>query len=191
MTRLLLIRHGETDWNVEGRYQGQADPPLNERGLAQARALAERLKREGIRPAAIYSSPLRRAWQTAQIIAEAVGAPLFAEPRLKEICLGEWEGVLTPEIMRRWPETFRDWEERPWETRPPGGETIAEVQKRVYAAVDDILARHPNDTVAIVAHRLPLALLKIRYQGYDPAEVRRIPIPNAEAEEIVISGGRR
>ncbi len=189
MTRLLLIRHGETDWNVEGRYQGQADPPLNARGLAQARALAERWKREGIRPAAIYASPLRRAWQTAQILAEAVDAPLIPEPRLKEICLGEWEGVLTPEIMRRWPETFRDWEERPWETRPPSGETIAEVQKRVYAAVDDIIAQHPNDTVALVAHRLPLALLKIRYQGYDPADVRRIPIPNAEAEEIVVSGG--
>ncbi len=186
MTRLLLIRHGETDWNVEGRYQGQADPPLNARGLAQARALAARWQQEGIRPAAIYASPLKRAWQTAEILAQATGAPLYAEPRLKEIGLGAWEGVLTPEIMRRWPETFRDWETRPWQTRPPGGETIAEVQQRVYAAIDDIIARHPNDTVAIVAHRLPLALLKIRYQGYDPEEVRRIPIPNAEAEEIQV-----
>ncbi len=186
MTRLLLIRHGETDWNVEGRYQGQADPPLNARGLAQARALAVRWQREGIRPAAIYASPLQRAWQTAEILAQATGAPLHAEPRLKEIGLGAWEGVLTPEIMRRWPETFRHWEERPWATRPPGGETIAEVQQRVYAAIDEIVARHPDETIAIVAHRLPLALLKIRYQGYDPAEVRRIPIPNAEAEEIQV-----
>ncbi len=186
MTTLLLIRHGETDWNVEGRYQGQADPPLNARGLAQAHALAKQLQEKGPKPAVVYASPLRRAWQTATIVAQAVAAPLKAEPRLKEIHLGAWEGVLATEIARRWPELFHAWEVAPWQTRPPGGETIAEVQRRVYAAVDDILARHPDQTVAVVAHRLPIALIKIRYQGYDPEEVRRIPVPNAQYEILEV-----
>ncbi len=186
MTRLLLIRHGETDWNVEGRYQGQADPPLNARGLAQAQALAKQLQAQGPHPTVVYASPLRRAWQTAILVAQAVHAPLKADPRLKEIHLGAWEGVLATEIARRWPALFQAWETAPWQTRPPGGETIAEVQRRVYAAVDDIVARHPHETVAIVAHRLPIALLKIRYQGYDPSEVRRIPVANAQYEILEV-----
>ncbi len=186
MTILLLIRHGETDWNVEGRYQGQADPPLNARGLSQAYALAAKLQKKGPKPAVVYASPLRRAWQTAVIVAQAVDVPLKAEPRLKEIHLGAWEGVLATEIAHRWPELFHAWEVAPWKIRPPGGETIAEVQQRVYAAVDDILARHPGQTVAVVAHRLPIALIKIRYQNYDPEEVRRIPVPNAQYEILKV-----
>ena len=188
MTRLILVRHGETDWNVRGIYQGQADPPLNARGETQAREAAERLQAMEVRPAAIYASPLRRAWQTAEIIAAALPpAPLRAEPRLMEIHLGAWQERHVDEIARRWPEIFRQWEENPWRTRPPGGETLAEVQQRVDAAIDDILARHPRDTVIVVAHRLPIAFVKVRFQGLDPAEVRHIPVPNAEPEAIEVA----
>lgn len=184
MTRLVLVRHGETDWNVEGRYQGQADPPLNRKGVEQAERVARQLHPLGIE--LIYSSPLRRAWQTAQIIAEALHVPVYPEPRLMEINQGEWEGRLVTDIARTYPELFRRWEETPWEVTLPGGENLREVQKRVYAAVDDIVARHPHQTVALVTHRLPIALLKIRYQGYDPKEVRKIPIPNTHWEVIEI-----
>ncbi len=185
-SRFILIRHGETAWNVEGRYQGQADPPLSRRGEAQAQALAARLAEAGKRPDAVYASPLRRAWHTALAVVRATGAPLYAEPRLMEIHLGSWQGVLASEIARRWPRAFRQWEEAPWSVRPPGGETLAEVRARVDAALDAILARHPGQSVALVAHRLPLAFVKIRFQGLDPAQVRHIPIPNAGYEVLLV-----
>ncbi len=185
MTRLVLIRHGETDWNVEGRYQGQADPPLNERGVEQARLLAERLKNVGIE--IIYASPLKRAWQTAEIIARTLHVPLHPDPRLMEINQGEWEGRLVTDIAREYPDLFRRWETSPWEVTLPGGENLAQVQQRVYQAVDEIVARHPHQTVALVTHRLPIALIKIRYQGLDPQEVRNIPIPNTHWEIIEVT----
>ncbi len=183
-TRLILVRHGETDWNAEGRYQGQADPPLNRRGREQAQALAAALQQKGVD--VIYSSPLKRAWQTAEVVARAVRAPLFPEPRLMEIHQGEWEGKRVGEIAREYPQTFHQWEEDPWATQIPGGETLAEVQQRVYAAADDILARHPGKTVVLVTHRTPIAMLKIRYQGLDPTQVRKIELPNTFWEEILV-----
>ena len=182
MTRLVLIRHGETDWNVEGRYQGQANPPLNARGRAQARRLAEELRGVGLD--VLYSSPLRRALQTAQVIAETLGLPLHIEPRLMEINQGDWEGCLRSEIAARYPDLFRRWETEPWEVTPPGGESLAQVQARVYAALDEILARHPRQCVGLVTHRIPIALTKTRYQGLDPDVVRTLELPNTYWEEI-------
>ncbi len=183
-TRLILIRHGETDWNVEGRYQGQADPPLNARGREQARKLARELAEVGID--VIYSSPLRRAWETAEIIARALGVPLHPEPRLMEIHQGHWQGRLRSEIAAKYPELFQRWLTEPWEVSPPGGEHLREVQRRVYAAVDEILQRHPGQTVALVTHRIPIALLKVRYQGLDKNAVRTLSLPNTYWEEIEV-----
>lgn len=180
--RLILIRHGETDWNVEGRYQGQADPPLNQQGLAQARQLAQKLRGVGLD--VLYSSPLRRALQTAQILAEALDVPLHTEPRLVEIHQGEWQTLLYTEIAARYPELFDRWQTEPWTVTIPGGENIAQVQERVYAAVDEILSRHEGQCIGMVAHRLPITLLKIRYQGLDPDVVRTLQLPNTYWEEI-------
>lgn len=182
LTRLILIRHGETDWNVEGRYQGQADPPLNARGEAQARRLAAELAEVGLD--VLYSSPLRRALQTAQVIAERMKLPLHTDPRLMEIHLGEWQGLLWHEIADRYPDLFRRWQTEPWEVRPPGGESLAQVRARVYAAVDEILAHDAGRCVGLVTHRLPIALLKIRYQGLPLDAVRTLELPNTYWEEI-------
>lgn len=184
MARLILIRHGETDWNVEGRYQGQADPPLNARGETQARRLAEELRGVGLD--VLYTSPLRRALRTARVIAERLRLPLHTEPRLMEIHLGEWQELLWTEIAKQYPDLFRRWQTEPWEVHPPGGETLTEVQARVYTAVDEILARHPDQCVGLVTHRLPIALLKIRYQGLDPDAVRTLELPNTYWEEIPV-----
>ncbi len=181
-TRLVLIRHGETDWNVEGRYQGQADPPLNERGRIQAHRLIDELRPLGIQ--VLYSSPLRRAWETAVILAQGLKVPLYLEPRLKEIHQGEWQGMLVEDIRRRYPDLFQRWEQTPWDVRVPGGETLEEVQQRVYEAIDEIVKRHQGQTIGIVTHRLPMALLKVRYQGLDPQQVRQIPIGNTAWEVI-------
>jgi probable phosphoglycerate mutase len=188
-TRLILIRHGETDWNVEGRYQGQADPPLNQQGLAQAHQLTQKLQSAGLDM--LYSSPLRRALETAQILAEALNIPLHTDSRLMEIHQGEWQTLLYTEIAARYPEVFHRWQTEPWTVTIPGGENIAQVQKRVYAAVDEILARHDGQCVGVVAHRLPIALLKIRYQGLDPGVVRTLELPNTYWEEIKIRAVKR
>ena len=184
MTRLILCRHSETDWNVEGRYQGQADPPLNAHGLAQARDLAAELQHAGLE--VVYCSPLRRALQTAEIVAEGLGLPLFIEPRLMEIHQGDWQTRLRSEINAHYPDLFRCWQTDPWAVTPPGGESIIRVQQRVYAALDDLLGQHRGRCIGLVTHRIPIALIKLRYQDLAPDVVRTIDLPNTYWEEILL-----
>ncbi len=186
MTSLILVRHGETDWNVEGRYQGQADPPLNERGREQARKAASEIA--GLRPDVIYSSPLRRAWETAQIIAEAAGIPrAIPDPRLKEIAQGAWEGMLVTDIQRQFPEEFRLWQEHPWELEIPGRESLRDLEKRVMEAVNDILAKHRGQKIVIVSHKQPIAIIKIHFQGIPREKIWEILPPNGGWEIIQIT----
>ncbi|HJW90790.1 MAG TPA: histidine phosphatase family protein [Anaerolineales bacterium] len=163
MSRLILIRHGETDWNVDGRWQGQADVPLNARGIAQAEETAQSLS--NVKFAAIYSSDLARARQTAEVLARVAGLPLRLDPRLREIHQGAWQGLRIPEIEARYAEAFRRRRENPLTVAPPGGETVLQVQARVLAAVADILARHPGQTVAVVSHGFALALILAHFRG--------------------------
>ncbi len=192
-TRLLLIRHGETDWNVEGRYQGQEDPPLNRCGREQARLLADALSGEPLH--VLYGSPLKRARETAQIVQDKLTIPLHDEPRLMEIHLGDWGSRLATEVAARDAERYLRWESDPWSVTPPGGENLFQVRERVYAAVDEIVPRHVGQSIGLVAHRIPLALLKIRYQDIDPSLVRKLYLPNAGWEEVVLDArvetGRR
>jgi broad specificity phosphatase PhoE len=185
MTALILVRHGETDWNVEGRYQGQADPPLNARGRQQAHQLARELQEIGLD--VLYTSPLRRAAETAEIVTAALGLTLYEEPRLMEIHQGDWQTRLRSEIQALYPDLFRRWETEPWGATPPGGEHLSQVQARVEAALDEILIRHPDERVGLVIHRIPIALIKLRYQGLDPDIVRSIHLPNIFWEEILIN----
>ena len=189
MTRLILCRHGETDWNVEGRYQGQADPPLNATGVVQARELAVQLREIGLDIA--YSSPLLRAVQTAQIVAEQQSLPLLIEPRLMEIHQGDWQGHLRSEISAWYPDIFRRWQTEPWTVSPPGGESVAQVQERVNHALDDILTQHPGRCIGLFAHRIPIALIKLRYQALDRDIVRSIDLPNTYWEEIQLDEDQR
>lgn len=184
-TRLILIRHGETDWNVEGRYQGQADPPLNARGREQAQRLAESLRDAGLE--VLYASPLRRAWETALVVAQVLHLPLHEEPRLKEIHLGAWQGMWYKDICAQYPDLLKAWKERPWSVRPPGGESLPEVQHRVYRAVDDILARHAGQCVGLVTHETPLAMLLIRFRGLGPEVVGQLRWPNTHWEEVRVA----
>lgn len=169
MTTLYVIRHGETPWNVEGRYQGQLDPPLTAKGRQQAEATAAKLAPVGIQ--AIYSSDLARARQTAAALAEKIDLPVRLDPRLREIHQGEWQGVLIGDIRAGWPTELEGWESRPWESPPPGGESLQQMEARLFAAVVEILARHPQGNVAIFSHKLPIALLKIRWQGHPAGQI--------------------
>jgi broad specificity phosphatase PhoE len=184
MTRLILIRHGETDWNVEGRYQGQADPPLNDRGIAQSNELAEQMEKLGLD--LLYTSPLKRSSQTAQIAAQRLKIPVYMEPRLMEIHQGDWQTRLRAEINELYPDLFSRWESEPWEVSPPNGETLYQVQARVVAATEDIKTKHPHDCVGLVTHRIPIALIKVQYQGLNRDIVRTMQLPNIYIEQIEI-----
>lgn len=185
MTSIYLIRHGETDWNIDGRYQGQANPPLNEKGIEQAEQLVDNLKDENLD--LVYTSPLLRAQQTAVILTDRLLIPLKEDPRLMEIHQGEWQTKLRAEIQSSYPDVFKAWETNPWKVTPPGGENLIQVQKRVNSAIDDINNLHPNQKVGIVTHRIPIALIKVRFQDLDPDIVRSIHLPNIYWEEIIVS----
>jgi alpha-ribazole phosphatase/probable phosphoglycerate mutase len=148
--RIFLIRHGETLWNHARKYQGHADIALSERGLKQAEALARRLEHEDF--AAFFASDLRRAWDTAEIIARPHGGKVDALPALREINFGEWEGLTRDEIKARFPEISEQWWKAPYSTRLPGGEMLAEVSTRASAAIEDIALGHPDAQVVVVAH---------------------------------------
>lgn len=169
MTRLILIRHAETDWNVEGRYQGQSDVPLNERGRMQADKMAQSLAPAGL--AAIYSSDLARAQETAEALARATALPVRIDPRLREIDQGEWEGMPFTDILARYPQELARRRDDPLAAAAPGGETVLQVMERVLEAVRKIIRQHPRDTVAIVSHGLPLAIVRTHYGGYPIGQV--------------------
>lgn len=181
--RLLLVRHGETLWNREGRYQGRSDVPLSERGQAQARALAAALRGEPI--AAVYTSPLRRAYDTAAPIAAAHDLAPIVEPRLVEIHQGAWEGLRPAEIEQGWPALYARWLTAPTSVRLPGGETLGEVQARVLGALADLAAQWAGQTVCLVAHKVSLAVIKAVAQGTPLTEVLALMPPNAAAEPVL------
>lgn len=146
-TRILLARHGETDWNRVGRWQGHADQPLNETGREQAAELGRRLNGRGI--AAVYSSDLRRASETATIVGAELGIEVIQDPALREIDVGSWSGLTRDEVAERFPEGFARW--RAGEIGHDG-ETREQLATRVIPAVERIAHAHPGDTVLVVTH---------------------------------------
>lgn len=160
-TILWLVRHGQTDWNLEGRYQGHADIPLNPTGLNQAELLAASLCGQSF--SAIYSSDLQRARKTAEILGQALGLPVYQDARLREVNQGEWEGVLFSELMRQYSsEMARRLEDLAGETRPPGGESLAELTARMTSVADAIAGAHPGGNVLVVSHGLSIGALLTR-----------------------------
>lgn len=182
MTCLILIRHGETDWNLEGRWQGQADVPLNARGREQAEQVARQLA--GCELHAVYSSDLARARQTAEPMARTAGLEVRLEPRLREIDQGEWEGLLIDEIQDRYAATFQERVKDPWSVSPPGGETSRQVHDRVLAAVEEILQSHPGQNVAIVSHGFSLAVIITYFKGHPITRVWELVPKNCEVVKI-------
>lgn len=183
-TTLLLIRHGQTDWNLQGRYTGQSDIPINETGREQARRLADRLKETP--PDVIYASDLIRARETAEIIAATCNVRLYTDPRLREINQGVWEGMLFPDIKARFAREFAAREADPLTVAAPEGETVGEVRQRVLAALEEIIQKHPGERVAIVAHGLVLAIIKGYVIGQPITKVWDLIPPNAEVEEVEV-----
>jgi len=163
MTRILLIRHGQTEWNRQQVFRGRAEIPLSEIGVRQAEALAQRLSSEHI--SALYCSPLGRASLTAQLI----GAPHQISPHpvedLTDFDYGEWSGKSRPEVAQRWPDLLRQWETEPHLVQMPGGEMLEEARQRAVGAVRGLLSRHSGSTVAAISHRVITKLLLCDFLG--------------------------
>jgi len=186
MTTLVLIRHGQTDWNLEGRWQGQADPPLNDTGREQARRVAEYQSQFGF--AALYSSDLRRAKETAQIIGAAMGLDVIPEPRLREINLGRWQGMLTDDIQAQYPDEFRRWHESPPAAHPPDGEDIPALAVRILEAINEMIVRHPKQRIGVVAHETPIAVVLCRSAGMELEHLRDMIPDNGAWSKVVLEG---
>jgi len=163
MARLLLIRHGQSVWNAESRWQGWADPPLSELGESQAVALAAELEAFGFR--GIVSSDLRRARRTASIIAERLRVDVDVDPALRERDVGAWSGLTTSEIERRWPSELVAWRSGRL-SGPPGGERDDAMSTRALRALLPLLGR-PESPLLVITHGGLIRLVE-RTLGLDP-----------------------
>ncbi len=151
MTRVILVRHGQTEWNRVERFRGRADVPLNEVGLAQAQSTGRRVAAEW-QPSAVYSSPLSRAVRTAEAIAGHFGLPVQVHPSLADIDYGQWQGLTPEEARVRWSEMVDAWYNAPQRAQIPGGETLAELRERALATVEELCGRHAGETIVLVGH---------------------------------------
>jgi len=154
MLKLIVVRHAESQWNPIGRYQGLLDPELSERGIKQAEALAQELKGNGITK--IYTSPLKRTYQTAKIISDRLGVPIHREDRVIEIDHGKWSGMLVEDVKKKYPEEFEIWIKEPHKIRFEGGESLEDVFKRVGDFLWYLKEEHREETVVVVSHTVPI-----------------------------------
>lgn len=182
MTTILLVRHGETDWNAEGRWQGHADPPLNDVGRRQAEQLAETLAADP--PAAVYSSDLARARETAEIVGARLRLPVALDRRLREVDVGEWSGLTRDEVEHRYPEG--------WQRRTAGGagweqgESYDAMRVRVLEALQAIAAAHDGGRVLVITHGGPIGQVWLAC-GLPPDG--RPPVANCDVHRIEVRGG--
>lgn len=165
-TRLIFIRHARSTWNDAGLWQGQANPPLSETGLAEARALAERLRRSWTIDH-LYASDLDRAATTARIVGEALGLPVTLDPIWRERGIGQFEGLTSDQIKERYPEAWASQHLGPMVT--PGGEPYESVAGRAADGCDGLLSRHTDQTVAVVSHGGMILATLVHLLGLGPA----------------------
>jgi 2,3-bisphosphoglycerate-dependent phosphoglycerate mutase len=190
MTEILLIRHGETEWNAIKRLQGHLDIALNAEGERQAAALGHALMDETID--VIVSSDLQRAMQTAQAIAQPRGMPIKVDPGLRERCYGAFEGVMYSEIPALFPEAYAAWQARDVDARFPDGErkaeTLREFHERAIATIIHLASLYPNRKIALVTHGGVLECAYRAAKGISLLSARDFDIFNASINRVVWNG---
>ena len=170
--RLILVRHGETRLNRDGRVQGHGDVPLNLTGRAQAKAAAGALV--GDQPFTLYASPLARALETAKIISESLRVPLTPLEGLEEVDAGELAGLTPQEMRERHPDFMTRWEEDPAKAKMPGGESVEEARDRAWPVVVSLLRRHPDETVVAISHGFKISAIVSRVLDMPPRHFLRL-----------------
>ena len=187
MTEIILIRHGETKWNVEGVFRGRIDIELNETGLKQTELLGKYLSKRKI--CAVCASPLKRVVRTAEIIASFHGLEVEPEPGLVDFDFGEWEGLSRQKVEDKYKKLYDVWAVRPDKVRVPDGETLDEVRDRAMAVVDDVIARYEG-AVALVAHRVINKVLICAMLGLDNSYFWKIKQDNCGVTTFFHDKGR-
>ena len=167
--KFFLVRHGETEWNKLGKFQGQYDTALNERGLAQARETAIASREWGL--TAIYASPLSRTMRVAGELGREAGLPVNTRDGLMELALGELEGVRGGEMRAGWPEVFETWNTRPELTVMPGGESLQALEDRAWEVILELEEGHGrDDNLAVVSHNFTIRAICGKAAGHSPGQ---------------------
>jgi probable phosphoglycerate mutase len=187
-TRFIVVRHGETAWNAEGRIQGHLDSPLNEEGLAQALLVGERLAREPLD--ALYASDLGRVRQTVQPLLDRTRIEAHLTERLRERCLGVFQGLTSGECQARHPEAYARFHARDVDHAVPGGESIRQVHQRVSALFEELARGHPGQLLVVATHGGVLDALYRFVTGTPLVRLRDFPIYNASLNWIRCVDGR-
>jgi alpha-ribazole phosphatase len=182
-----LVRHGETTWNSIGRFQGGLDAPLSERGRAQAAALAAGLA--GTRFEAVYTSPLRRARDTAAACRPALGLEPVAMDDLREVGLGDWEGLTLETVEARDGEHYRRWLEAPVDHPAPAGESMSSLASRVRTALDGLCSAHPEGRVLVVSHGGVISSALCGWLGRPLNAIWSFRLANASITRVVLPAG--
>ncbi len=185
---MYLARHGQTAWNKEKVFRGSVDVPLNEQGLAEAGAVGKALEGEPV--TFIYSSPLSRAAQTAQPLADAKKLEVVHHPGIKDMNFGSWEKRKLEDIEKEQPRLFREWVEKPHNCKIPGGEMLGEVQKRALDGWREIAEKHPGETGLLVSHRVVCKLLILGLMGLGPEKFWDIRQDTAAINLFEMENGR-
>ena len=164
MTEIILVRHGETEWNVQEIFRGRIDIELNETGIKQAELLAEYLSQVQIE--AVYSSPLKRALRTAKAIASYHSLDVETVPGLIDLDYGEWQGLSHQEVKDSYKQLYAEWIRSPHRVKMPGGESLEDVRKRAMSVVNTVVAKYKG-TVVLVSHRVVNKVLICALLGLD------------------------
>jgi alpha-ribazole phosphatase len=184
---LILIRHGETQWNKEELFRGRSDIPLNDIGVRQAGLLAGYLADTKIQ--AIYSSPLLRALKTAQVIASRHSLEVKTEPGLIDMSFGEWEGKTLASVRAEYPVLFEKWAEHPERAKIPGGETLDDMRQRALQVVENVVRQY-SGTVLLVSHRAVLKELICALLGLDSSHFWNIRLDTCGLTTFSYEDGR-
>lgn len=184
MLHLMLVRHGESEWNAQRRYQGQSDVPLSVLGRRQAELIAGRLA--GVKIDAVYASDLIRAWETARPIAEKSGLKVFPEPRLRELKFGVLEGLTFDEAQAQYPEMMAAWLQD-FNRPPEGAETIDLFNARIVSLVEDLKQKHNEQVVLLVAHGGSLSEILRVVLGLSREKRWYLEMENASLSELLIA----
>lgn len=177
MTAVFVLRHPQTTWNAEERYQGRLDAPPSAKGKQQAQRASAVFCRGDVD--AVYTSPMARARYLARLVSGSSGAPITVDERLTEIGQSPWEGLHVSEIRVRYADLLREWHHRPDLVRFPRGESLQDVRVRTLSALDDIMARYPDGSVALVTHSVVIQVLVAEALSLELRHLHRVRVDNA------------
>jgi len=187
VTELILVRHGQTAWNMGEIFRGHIDIDLDETGLKQVELLGQHLA--GRKIEAVFSSPLQRAVKTARAIASRHGLDVQTTDALIDFNFGHWEGMTVPDVKQKFPEVFDEWSKNPHLVRVPGGDTLDDVTARSMALVRDVVEKY-SSSVALVSHRVVSRILMLAMMGLDNSHFWNIRQDTASLTIFVYERGR-